>query len=139
LPHRSRSDFLAWAETATPCHADTGTLHVLFSKAGVIAAIGNGTGVLTYHGKRYPFEVSGASFGATLELSVNELVGAALNLRNAGDLAGIYTASGAGGALGAGAGGVRLRNPNGVVLLLQEPKLGVGLSASLARVTIAMK
>ena len=126
----------ALTATVNPSQADTGTVHVLFSKAGVIAAVGNGTGVLTFHGKKYPFEVYGASFGATLELSVSEFVGRALNLRSPGDLA---TAAGAGGALVAGAGGVRLRNANGVVLALHGPKLGVALSANLVRITIAMR
>jgi hypothetical protein len=129
----------ALTATANPSQADTGTVHVLFSKAGVIAAVGNGTGVLTFHGKKYPFEVYGASFGATLELSVGEFVGRALNLRSPGDLVGTYTAAGAGGALVAGAGGVRLRNANGVVLALHGPKLGVALSVNLVRITIAMR
>ena len=60
------------------------------------------------------------------------------DLRAPGDLAGTYTAVGAGGALAAGAGAVRLRNANGVILVLRGPKLGAELSASLARVTITM-
>ena len=55
-----------WMATANPSQADTGTVHVLFSKAGVIAAVGSGKGELTFHGKKYLFEVSGASLGATL-------------------------------------------------------------------------
>ena len=129
----------AWTATANPSQADTGTVHVLFSKAGVIAAVGNGKGELTFHGKNYLFEVSGASLGATLGLTVGEFVGRALNLRTPGDLAGIYTAAGAGAALWAVAGAARLRNANGVVLVLHGPKLGMELSASLARVTITMK
>ena len=77
-----------WTATANPSQADTGTVHVLFSKAGVIAAVGSGKGELTFHGKKYLFEVSGASLGATLGLSVTEFVGRALNLRAPGDLAG---------------------------------------------------
>jgi hypothetical protein len=129
----------AWTATANPSQADTGTVHVLFSKAGVIAAVGNGKGELAFHGKKYLFEVSGSSLGATLGLTVSEFVGRALNLRTPGDLAGTYTAAGAGAALGAGAGAVRLRKANGVVLVLHGPKLGAELSASLARVTITMK
>jgi hypothetical protein len=131
--------FATWAVATSPSPADTGSVHVLFSKAGVIAAIGNGTGVLTFRGRKYPFDVSGASLGATLALSVNEFVGEARNLRTADDLAGTYTAAGIAGALGAGAGTARLRNANGVVLVLRGPRLGVEFSASLARVTITMK
>ena len=62
----------------------------------------------------------------------------ALNLRTPGDLAGNYIAVVAGGAIAGGVGVARLRNTNGVVLVVRGPKLGVGLSVALARVTIRM-
>ena len=99
---------------------------------------GNGKGTLTFHGKTYPFEVSGASFGATLALTVSALKGRALNLRTPGDLAGNYIAVSAGGAVGGGLGVARLRNANGVILVVRGSKLGAGLSVYLARVTITM-
>jgi hypothetical protein len=125
--------------TADPSQADTGTVRVVFGSAGVIAGAGNGKGTLTFHGKTYPFEVSGASVGATLALTVSEFEGRALNLRTPGDLAGNYIAIGVGGALVGGMGVARLRNANGVVLSVRGPKLGAGLSISLARVTITMR
>ena len=64
--------------------------------------------------------------------------GRALHLRTPGDLAGNYIAVGAGGAIAGGIGVARLRNANGVVLVVRGPKLGVGLSVALARVTIRM-
>ena len=124
--------------TASPSQADTGTVRVVFGTAGIIAAAGNGRGMLTFHGRTYPFEISGASVGATLALTVSELEGRALNLRAPGDLAGNYIAVGAGGALVGGMGVARLRNANGVVLSVRGPRLGAGLSISLARVTIRM-
>jgi hypothetical protein len=124
--------------TASPSQADTGTVRVVFGTAGIIAAAGNGRGMLTFHGRTYPFEISGASVGATLALTVSELEGRALNLRTPGDLAGNYIAVGAGGALVGGMGVARLRNANGVVLSVRGPRLGAGLSISLARVTIRM-
>jgi hypothetical protein len=129
----------AWTATVNPSQADTGTVHVLFSTAGIVAGVGNGEGTLTFHGKTYPFEVSGASVGATLALTVSEVEGRALNLRTPGDLAGRYIAVGAGGAIVGGVGVARLRNRNGVILVVSGPKLGAGLSVSLARVTITMK
>jgi hypothetical protein len=93
---------------------------------------------LTFRGKAYPFEVSGVSFGVTLALAVNELEGRAANLRAPGDLAGNYIAVGVGGALVGGAGVARLRNANGVVLVIRGPKLGAGFSLNVARVTITM-
>ena len=71
----------AWTATVNPSQADTGTVRVLFGTAGVVAGVGDGQGTLTFHGKTYPFGVSGASFGATLALTVSELEGRALNLR----------------------------------------------------------
>jgi hypothetical protein len=136
------SAFLALAAltaTVNPSQADTGTVHVLFGSSGVVAGVGNGKGTLTFHGKTYPFEVSGASFGATLALTVSELEGRALNLRTPGDLAGNYIGAGAGGAIVGGIGVARLRNANGVVLVIRGRKLGAGLSVNLARVTITMK
>ena len=129
----------AWTATVNPSQADSGIVHVLFSTAGIVAGVGNGEGTLTFHGKTYPFEVSAASVGATLALTVSELNGRALNLRTPGDLAGRYIAVGAGGAIVGGVGVARLRNRNGVILVVSGPKLGAGLSVSLARVTITMK
>ena len=128
----------AWTATVNPLQAETGTVRVLFGTTGVIVGVGNGKGTLTFHGKTYPFEVSGASLGATLALTVSELEGRVLNLRTPGDLAGNYIAVGASGAIVGGVGVARLRNANGVILVVRGPKLGAGLSVNLARVTITM-
>ena len=135
------SAFLAlatWTAMVNPSQADTGTVRVLFGTAGVVVGVGNGKGTLTFHGKTYPFEVSGASIGATLGLAVSELEGRALNLHTPGDLAGNYIAVGVGGAIVGGIGVARLRNAKGVILLVRGPRLGAGLSVNLARVTITM-
>jgi hypothetical protein len=128
----------AWTATVNPLQAETGTMRVLFGTAGVVVGVGNGKGTLTFHGKTYPFEVSGASLGATLALTVSELEGRVLNLRTPSDLAGNYIAVGASGAILGGVGVARLRNANGVILVVRGPKLGAGLSVNLARVTITM-
>ncbi|HXQ06838.1 MAG TPA: hypothetical protein VN831_19095, partial [Bradyrhizobium sp.] len=89
--------------------------------------------------RHYPFRVSGMSFGATIGASTNRLVGRALNMHAPGDLAGSYSAIGAGGALAAGAGGVQLQNAKGVILRLHGVKVGVELSASVGGVEITME
>jgi hypothetical protein len=128
----------AWTATINPLQADTGTVRVLFGTSGVVVGLGNGKGTLTFHGKTYPFEVSGVSVGATLALTVGELHGRAMNLRFPSDLAGNYAAIGVGGAILGGGGIARLRNANGVILVVRGAKLGAGLSVNLARVTITM-
>jgi hypothetical protein len=131
--------FIFWSAAVTPSHADTGSLRVVFGKAGLVAAVGSGEGVLTFHGKRYGFLVAGASIGATLAASTSVLHGTALNINSPGDLAGTYTGAGGGAAVAAGVAAVRLRNERGVVLELRGAKLGVEVSANLALITITMK
>jgi len=129
----------AWTVNVNPSQADTASVRILFGTAGVVAGVGNGKGTLTFHGKTYPFEISGASIGATLALTVGEFEGQAMNLRTPGDLAGKYIAIGASGAIAGGIGVARLRNANGVILVVRGPKLGAGFSVNLARVAITMK
>jgi hypothetical protein len=126
-------------ETALPSYADTGSVRVVFGKAALVAGVGGGNGVLTFRGKRYPFEVSGLSWGATAGISINKLVGNVLHLSKPEDLAGVYAATGAGAAVAAGVSSVRLQNAKGVILILQGAKFGVELSASYANVKITMK
>lgn len=125
---------------ATAAKAEIGTVRVVVTKGGFIVGIGGGQGVLTFRGRNYPFTVSGMSFGATIGASTAKLVGRALNLRTAGDIAGSYSAIGAGGALAGGAGGVQLQNNrNGVVLQLHGPRVGVEFSAAIGGVQIALQ
>jgi hypothetical protein len=69
-----------WGATAIPSQADTGTLRVVFGKAGLVAAVGSGEGILTFHGKHHAFLVVGASIGPTIALSTSVLHGTALNM-----------------------------------------------------------
>lgn len=128
-----------WGATATPSQADTGTLRIVFGKAGLLAAIGSGEGILTFHGKHYSFIVAGASIGATIGVSASVLRGTAHFISSPGDLAGTYTGVGGGAAVAAGVSAVKLRNEKGVVLELRGAKLGVEVSANLPLVTITMK
>jgi hypothetical protein len=129
----------ATASLSTPSQAETGSIRVGFTKAGFIVGVGGGEGVLTFRGRNYPFRASGMSLGATIGASTTQLVGKALNLRAPDDLAGTYSAIGAGGALAGGAGGAQLQNAKGVILQLRGVKVGVELSAAVGGVEIAMK
>jgi hypothetical protein len=131
--------FAALASSSTATQAETGTVRVVFTKGGFIIGVGGGRGVLTFRGHHYPFTVSGMSFGATIGASTNHLVGRALHLHAPGDIAGTYSAIGAGAAVAGGAGGVALQNARGVVLELHGVKVGVELSAAVGGVTITMQ
>jgi hypothetical protein len=71
--------------------------------------------------------------------STTKLVGRALNLRRPESIEGSYGAVGAGGAIAGGAGGVQLRNNNGMILQLSGPKIGAEVSAAVGGVTIRLK
>jgi hypothetical protein len=128
----------ASAGLTTTSRAEIGSVRVVFTKAGFVAGVGAGRGVLTFRGRNYPFRVSGASLGATIGVSITKFVGRALNLHGSGDIAGTYAAIGAGATLAGGVGGVQLENGSGVILQLHGVKVGMELSVSLAGVTITM-
>jgi hypothetical protein len=137
--HVALLTLLVSAGYASTSQAETGTVRVVFTKAGLIVGVGAGRGVLTFRGKDYPFKVTGTSYGATIGASTGKLVGKALNLREPVDIAGLYTGLGAGAAVAAGANVVKLKNDNGVVLQLAGPKMGVELSVSLTGARITME
>lgn len=124
---------------STPSRAANGQVSVVFTKGGFIVGVGGGEGVLTLRGKRYPFTVSGMSVGFTIGASTTKLVGRALNVSSPASIEGTYSAIGAGGAVGAGAGGVQLQNANGVILQLSGPKVGAEVSAAVGGVTVRLK
>ncbi|MCA1454650.1 hypothetical protein I6F35_15675 [Bradyrhizobium sp. BRP22] len=130
---------LGCAGLTTPSWAETGQVAVVFTKGGFVLGVGGGEGVLLLRGKRYPFTVSGMSVGFTIGASTTKLVGRALNLRGPESIEGSYGAVGAGGAIAGGAGGVQLRNNNGVILQLSGPKIGAEVSAAVGGVTIRLK
>jgi len=122
-----------------PSKAETGSILVVFTKVGFVLGAGSGRGVLTFRAHEYPFWVSGMSIGATIGGSTNKLVGRALYLQSPYDIAGTYVAIGAGGALAAGAGRIRLQNAKGVILQLKGVRVGVELSAAVSGIEITLK
>lgn len=49
-----------WTVMVRPSQAENGTVRLVFGTAGIVAGSGNGKGMLTFHGKTYPFQISGA-------------------------------------------------------------------------------
>ena len=124
---------------ATPSNAETGSVRVSFTKAGLVVGVGTGRGILTLGGHHYPFRIAGLGVGFTMGASTNQLVGKAMNLIAPSDIAGSYGAIGVGGAVAGGVGGVQLRNERGVVLQLHGVKVGVEVSAAVSRVQVTME
>jgi len=117
--------------------AEVGRIHAKILKAGFIVGLGGGDGTLSYQGHKYPLRFGGISAGM-IGIAGMELVGTASNLRTPADIAGAYTAVGAGVALVGGAKVARMQNANGVVIELHGVQIGLDVSLNLSGLTIAM-
>jgi hypothetical protein len=131
--------FLAVVSFPDTGRADTGYVRAVVTKGGFIIGVGGGTGTLVFHRRSYPLQISGMSFGATIGASTTDLRGHAYNMRTPSDIEGVYSAIGAGGAVAAGAGGVRLQNAKGVVLELSGVKVGAEISAAVSGVEVRLR
>jgi hypothetical protein len=123
---------------STPSYAETGTVRFSVGSAGFIVGIGGGSGVLNFKGRSYRLSTGGVRLG-TIGASVTEVRGVARNMRQASDIAGTYSAVGAGIAVVGGVGTARLQNEKGVVLEVRAVKAGLEANLSLSGVTISMQ
>jgi hypothetical protein len=121
-----------------PSQADNGSVRFRVGSAGFIVGVGGGSGTLTYHGKSYPLRIGGVSVGM-IGVSRTDLVGRARNLRRASDIAGTYTAVGAGLAIAGGASTARLQKANGVVHEVKATNVGYTASIDLSGLQISMQ
>jgi hypothetical protein len=116
----------------------TGAVRFQVAKAGFIIGVGGGTGTLRFKGKTYPLRVEGLSAG-TIGVAQADLVGTASNLRDPTDIAGTYSAAGAGVAVGGGARSIQLQNAKGVILDLRGRQAGFEASLGVGGATITMQ
>jgi hypothetical protein len=119
--------------------AATGSVSLKIFSGGFIVGAGGGSGVLTFEGAQYPFNVSGMSLGATIGVSQAELLGRAYRLHVPQDIEGNYSAVGASLAVAGGAGLVQLGNARGVILRLRSRQVGFKLSLAISGLTITLK
>ena len=140
-----RSGMLAAATAALllglPTIADaqsTGAVRFKVAQAGFIVGIGGGTGTLTFKGRSYPLRVSGLSAG-TIGVASAEFVGTASNLRVPQDIAGTYSAAGAGVAVAGGVKSVTLQNGKGVVMRLRGREVGFEATLGVGGVEVTMQ
>jgi hypothetical protein len=124
---------------ATPSQAASGTVHISFVKGGWFIGGQAGSGTLRFHGRTYRLGIGGVSFGLTFGGSETELVGTVSHIRRASDIAGVYTAVGAGATVGAGARVITLQNPNGATLQVHGRTAGLALDLDLSGMTIALQ
>ena len=108
-------------------------------QAAYIGSGSAGTGVLSFRGVQYPFEVGGVGVGG-FGLSTIEATGEVYNLRELGQFPGTYGQARYGFAIGTASGGdLWLQNESGVILHLKAKRTGLMLSLGGDAVVISMR
>ena len=130
---------LAGVSLSSAAKADSGTISIRIVKAGFVIGGSAGSGVLTFHGKRYPLSVGGLSYGFTFGASETRFHGRVTNIRRPSDVAGVYGQAGAGAAVIRGAQAVVLTNQSGAVLTLSGAQKGLIVSADLSGLALSLR
>jgi hypothetical protein len=120
-------------------YADSGSIWISEVKGGWFVGASGGSGMLVFHGRRYPLSVGGVSAGLVFGASHTTLSGWVSHIRQPSDVAGVYGAAGAGAAVGAGARAIVLTNEKGAVLHLQGRQVGLMVNADLSGLAISLR
>lgn len=128
----------AGAAEASAAAGSSGKISFRITRAGLIVGMGGGTGTLRFLGKTYPLSIGGISLGATIGIASADFVGRARHLRRASDIAGTYSAVGAGLAAAGGGSVARLRNSRGVELEVSGKQVGFMASVDLSGLRIRL-
>ena len=113
------------------------TIHIHGGSVGFIVGVGGAHGYVSFHGKRYPIDVSGLSVG-TIGANSYDLDGDVLHVNDIADIEGTYAAAEAGATAGAGAGGVDMTNGKGVEIRAHATTAGLKLTLGASGVTIKL-
>ena len=124
---------------SSAAHADEGYVQLTIYKAGWIIGGSGGSGVLNFHGRRYPLSTGGLDYGLVFGGSKTVLRGRVSNIYRPSDVAGVYGAAGAGLAVGRGARAIVLSNQKGAVLELTGHQVGLMANADLSGLAITMR
>ena len=123
----------------SPAYADSGGISFRVIKAGFVIGGSAGSGTLFFHGRRYPLDIGGLSYGFTFGASETHFRGAVSHIRGPSDLSGVYAAGNVGAAIGQGAQAIVLTNQNGAQLSLSGNSVGAIVSADLNGLVITVK
>jgi hypothetical protein len=129
----------AAATLSSASHADEGFVQLTIYKAGWVIGGSGGSGVLDFHGRRYPLSTGGLDYGFVFGGSKTVLRGRVSNIYRPSDVAGVYGAAGAGLAVGRGARAFVLTNKKGAVLELSGHQVGLMANADLSGLAITMR
>jgi hypothetical protein len=120
-------------------YAGSGTVRISLFKAGWFIGGSAGNGILVFHGRRYPLSIGGLSAGLVFGASGANFVGRVSHIFRPSDVAGVYGAAGAGGAVVVGAGAIVLSNEKGAVLSLSGRQVGLIANIDLSGMAISLR
>ena len=126
------------AADASAAAGSSGRIAFRVTRAGFIVGVGGGSGTLTFNGRKYPLSIGGVSLGATIGIASADFVGRVRRLRRASDIAGTYSAVGAGLAAAGGGSVARLVNSRGVELEVSGKQVGFMFSIDLSGLRIRL-
>lgn len=123
----------------TSASADSGQVNINVIKGGWFVGGSGGSGVMSFRGRTYGLSVGGLSGGLVFGAAQTSLQGTVSNIRRASDIAGVYGAIGAGGAIGVGASAITLQNEKGAILRLTGKQMGLMVNLDLSGLAISLK
>jgi hypothetical protein len=130
---------LAAATFSTAAQAETCAISFSVLKGGWVIGASGGSGVMRCKGRSYPISIGGLSAGLVFGASETRFNGRATFARSPYDVAGVYGAAGAGGAVIVGAQVIALRNEKGAVLTLSGRQIGLQVNIDLSGLSISMR
>jgi hypothetical protein len=127
------------ASASSVARADSGTIRISVLKGGWFLGASGGSGMLFFHGRRYPLSIGGIDAGLVFGASHTYLSGRVSNIFSPSDVAGVYGAGGAGAAVGVGVRAIVLSNSKGAVLELSGRQTGLMINADLSGLAISLR
>jgi hypothetical protein len=117
-----------------------GTVSIDSTNFALVIGGSTGGGQLKFQDKVHDFKISGLSAGVNVGVSKVEAAGFVYDLKDVAKFPGTYKAYSVGGALGAGAGEIYLKNENDVIMKLAATSKGLQLNVSAASgIKVTMK
>jgi hypothetical protein len=130
---------LAAASVSSLARADSGIIRISVLKGGWFLGASGGSGMLFFHGRRYPLSIGGIDAGLVFGASHTYLSGRVSNIFSPSDVAAVYGAGGAGAAVGVGVRAIVLSNSKGAVLELSGRQTGLMVNADLSGLAISLR
>ncbi len=124
---------------ASTAQAETCSISFTVVKAGFMIGGQGGSGAMRCANRTYQISIGGLSYGFMIGASETRFRGTATFGGSPRNVAGVYGAGGAGGAIGRGTQAIVLVNQSGAVLALTGYQRGLQINADLSGLAVTMR